>query len=229
MKQLLTIIILFISATSFAQSNTIQLKVGSTGLGMGYLKQFNPKLAATVGLSYINISPSILLKGSSNQHLLKGTAKFTQLELAAKWYPGAKSTIYGSNSRDRFFFKGGLLIRDNGNYNLQTNYQKIKSDNQFDHADPATGTLNFNLKTNLIQPFLALGFELMNTDNNWSATIEGGLSYHGTSPTVPFVNYYETGNIKLYEPRFNTWVRVPKTIKLVKVYPLLNFTIGRRF
>jgi hypothetical protein len=229
MKQLLTIIILFISATSFAQSNTIQLKVGSTGLGMGYLKQFNPKLAATVALSYINISPSILLKGSSNQHLLKGTAKFTQLELAAKWYPNATSNSYGSNSGDRFFLKGGLLIRDNGNYNLQTNYQKIKSDNQFDYADPATGTLKFNLKTNLIQPFLALGFELINTDNNWCATIEGGLSYHGTSPTIPFVNYYETGNIKLYEPRFNTWVRVPKTIKLVKVYPLLNFTIGRRF
>ena len=89
--------------------------------------------------------------------------------------------------------------------------------------------LNFNLQTNFIQPFLAIGFELLNTDNNWCATLEAGLSYHGTSPTVPFVNYYETGNIKVYEPNFVNWVRVPKMIRLVKAYPLLNFSIGRRF
>ena len=229
MRQLLTYLFLFISSVALSQNKNLFVKIGSTGIGAGYEQKLNDKWSATASLSYMNSSPSILLKGSSNQHLLKGTAKFTQLELAAKWYPGAKSTIYGSNSRDRFFLKGGLLIRDNGNYNLQSNYQKNKSASQFDYADPATGTLKFNLKTNLIQPFLALGFELINTDNNWSATIEGGLSYHGTSPTVPFVNYYETGNIKLYEPRFNTWVRVPKIIRLVKVYPLLNFTIGRRF
>ena len=229
MKQLFTCLLMFTSALANSQSKILFAKFGSTGIGAGYEQKINTKWSAAASLSYMNLTPSILLKGSSNQHLLKGTAKFTQLELAAKWYPGAKTTIYGSNSRDRIFFKGGLLIRDNGNYNLQTNYQKIKSANQFDYADPATGTLNFNLKTNLIQPFLALGFELINTDNIWCVTIEGGLSYHGTSPTVPFVNYYETGNIKLYEPRFNAWVRVPKTIKLVKVYPLLNFTIGRRF
>jgi hypothetical protein len=229
MKRLLTLLFAVIHTIAFSQGKSIALRLGTTGIGAGYLQRITTKWSAAASLSYMNVTPSILLKGSSNQHLLKGTAKFTQLELAAKWYPGAKSTIYGSNSGDRFFLKGGLLIRDNGNYNLQTNYQKIKSDNQFDHADPATGTLNFNLKTNLIQPFLALGFELMHTDNNWCATIEGGLSYHGTSPTVPFVNYYETGNIKLYEPRFNNWVRVPKIIRFVKAYPLLNFSIGRRF
>lgn len=229
MKLLLTLLFATLHTIAFSQGKSIALRFGTTGFGAGYEQKLNDKWSATASLSYMNSSPSILLKGSSNQHLLKGTAKFTQLELAAKWYPTATSNSYGSNSRDRFFFKGGLLIRDNGNYNLQSNYQKIKSINQFDYTDPATGTLKFNLKTNLIQPFLALGFELINTDNNWCATIEGGLSYHGTSPTVPFVNYYETGNIKLYEPKFNTWVRVPKIIRLVKVYPLLNFTIGRRF
>jgi hypothetical protein len=81
----------------------------------------------------------------------------------------------------------------------------------------------------MLQPFVTTGFELINQDSRWSANIEAGLSYHGTSPTIPFVNYFETGANKLYEPRFSNWVRVPRLIRLVKVYPLLNFTIGRRF
>jgi hypothetical protein len=229
MKRLLTFV--FVLTTSFAicQSKNVFLKLGTTGIGAGYEQKLNTRWRAIGSLSYMNISPSILLKGSSNQHLLKGTAQFFQLELAAKWFPRASSTSYGITTKDKFFLKGGLLIRDNGNYFLQSDYQKIKPGNQFDNTDPESGKLNFNLITNIIQPFVTLGFELLNTDNKWCATIEAGLSYHGTSPTTPFVNYYETGAIKLYEPNFDKWVRVPRIIRLVKVYPLLNFTIGRRF
>lgn len=214
---------------TMSQNRTAFFKLGSTGIGAGYEQKINTKWSATGTLTYMNLSPSILLKGSSNQHRLKGTAKFTQLEIAAKWYPSAKATSYGQINKNKFFIKGGLLIRDNGNYTLKSDYQKIKANNQFDANDPASGTLNFKVETNFIQPFLAIGFELINVENKWSANIETGLSYHGTSPTVPFVNYYETGNIKIYEPNFDNWNRVPKLIRLVKVYPLLNFTIGKRF
>lgn len=220
---------LFFKLFAVAQSKNVFFKVGTTGIGAGYEQRINTKWSATGTLTYMNLSPSILLKGSANQHRLKGTAKFTQLELAAKWYPSAKATSYGQINNNKFFIKAGLLIRDNGNYTLKSDYQKIKTNNQFDPTDPASGTINFNLETNFIQPFITLGFELINSENNWSANIEGGLSYHGTSPTIPFVNYYETGNIKVYEPNFANWNRVPKLIRLAKVYPLLNFTIGKRF
>lgn len=226
---MLTLLLFLINTNAFSQSKNVFVKLGTTGIGAGYEQKINTKWSATASFSYMNISPSVLIKGSYNQHRLKGTAKFMQLELATKWYPGASSTSYGATNKDRFFLKGGILIRDNGNYFLQSDYQKIKPGNQFDNNDPASGKLNFNLQTNFIQPFISLGFELLNSDNNWCATIEGGLSYHGTSPTVPFVNYYETGNIKIYEPNFSNWLRVPKIIKLVKAYPLLNFTIGKRF
>lgn len=229
MKRLLTFIFTLSYTIAFTQSKSVSLHFGTNGIGAGYEQKLNGKWSATATLTYMNISPSILLKGSSNQHRLKGSAKFTQLALAAKWYPRTKITSYGATNNNRFFLKGGLLIRDNGNYFLQSDYQKIKPGNQFDNNDAASGKLNFNLQTNFIQPFITLGFELLNTDNNWCATIDAGLSYHGTSPTIPFVNYYETGTIKIYEPNFNNWVRVPKIIKLIKVYPLLNFTIGRRF
>lgn len=229
MKQLFTCLLMFTSALANSQSKILFAKFGSTGIGAGYEQKINTKWSAAAALSYMNVTPSILLKGNTNQHRLKGTAKFLQLELVGKWYPFAKVTSYGAINKDRFFIKGGLLIRDNGNYFLQSDYQAIRTGNQFDNNDPQSGKLNFNLQTNFIQPFLAVGFEILNTDKNWCATIEGGLSYHGTAPSVPFVNYYETGNIKVYEPNFDNWVRAPKTIKLVKVYPLLNFTIGRRF
>lgn len=229
MKLILTSISIFLHAIAFAQNQNVFFKIGSTGIGAGYERQINTKWSAMGSLTYMNLSPSILIKGNTNQHRLKGTTKFTQLELAAKWYPSATTTSYGSTQNNTFFIKGGVLIRDNGNYTLKSDYQKIKANNQFDPSDPASGTIIFLLETNIIQPFLATGFELINTDNNWCATIEAGLSYHGTSPTVPFVNYYETGNIKLYEPKFNNWVRVPRIIRLVKAYPLLNFTIGKRF
>ena len=229
MKRLLTLLFAVLHTIAFSQGKSIALRLGTTGIGAGYEQKINTKWSATASLSYMNVTPSMLLKGNTNQHRLKGTAKFLQLELAAKWYPTAKATSYGAINKDRFFVKAGLLIRDNGNYFLQSDYQAIRSGNQFDNNDPATGKLNFNLQTNFIQPFMAVGFELFNTDNNWSATIEAGLSYHGTAPTVPLVNYYETGNIKVYEPNFDNWVRVPKIIRFVKAYPLLNFSIGRRF
>lgn len=229
MKTLLPVLFILIHSFAFTQNKIGFIKIGTTGIGAGYEQKINTKWSTTGSLTYMNLSPSILLKGSSNQHRLKGTAKFTQLELAAKWYPNAKSTSYGATNSNRFFLKGGLLIRDNGNYFLVSDYQKIKTTNQFDANDPLSGKLNFNLETNIIQPFITTGFELFNADNSWSANIEAGLSYHGTTPTVPFVNYYETGNVKLYEPNFINWVRVPRIIRLVKVYPLLNFTIGKRF
>ena len=229
MKTLLPFLFILIHSIAFTQTKNVFLKIGTTGIGGGYEQKINTKWSATGSLTYMNLSPSILLKGSSNQHRLKGNAKFTQLELAAKWYPNAKSTSYGATNSNRFFMKGGLLIRDNGNYIMVSDYQKIKPTNQFDANDSQSGKLNFNLETNSIQPFLSIGFELLNADNTWSANIEAGLSYHGTSPTVPFVNYFETGNMKIYEPNFNNWVRVPRLIRLAKVYPLLNFTIGKRF
>ena len=229
MKTLLPFLFILIHSIAFTQTKNVFLKIGTTGIGAGYEQKINTKWSATGSLTYMNLSPSILLKGSYNQHRLKGTAKFAQLELAAKWYPSATTTSYGATNSNRFFMKGGLLIRDNGNYIMVSDYQKIKPTNQFDANDSQSGKLNFNLETNSIQPFLSIGFELLNADNTWSANIEAGLSYHGTSPTVPFVNYFETGNMKIYEPNFNNWVRVPRLIRLVKVYPLLNFTIGKRF
>jgi hypothetical protein len=229
MKTLLPFLLIFIHSIAFAQTQNVFLRIGSTGIGGGYEKKINDKWTATASASYMLFSPSILVQRATYQHRLKATAQFSQLELGFKWYPNATSTSYGSTKSNQFFLKGGLLFRDNGNYTLISDYQKVKPSQQFDANDQASGKLNFKLETNIIQPFLVAGFELINTDNNWSANVEAGLSYHGTSPTVPFVNYFETGNIKIYEPKFNNWARVPKLIRLIKVYPLLNFTIGRRF
>lgn len=229
MKHLLVILLLVVELYAYGQNKNLFLTIGSTGIGAGYEQKINTKWSATTSLSYLHLSPSLFLKRGAYQHRLKGTAKFTQLTVAGKWYPNAKSTSYGQTNNNKFFIKGGVLVRDNGKYLLQSDYQKTRSGNQFDNADPESGKINFNLKTNSIQPFLAIGFELINNDNSWCATIEGGLSYHGTSPTVPFVNFYETGKLKIYEPKFNNWTRVTNLIELAKVYPLLNFTIGKRF
>ena len=229
MKTLLPFLFILIHSFAFTQTKNVFFKIGSTGIGAGYEQIFNPKWSTSAALTYMDLSPTILLKGSEYQHRLKGTAKFVQLELAAKWHPRSNANMYGDTKSDKFYVKGGLLIRNNGKYVLVSDYQTVKPSNQFDANDPATGKINFNLKTNVVQPFLALGFEFINPDNGLCASIEAGLSYHGTTPTVPFVNYYETGNIKVYEPNFNNWVRVPKLIRLVKVYPLLNFNMGWKF
>jgi len=225
-----TIIFIFLISQSIAQEQgTVLLKIGSTGIGAGYEKMIKPKWSTSASLTYMNLSPSILLRGSEYQHRLKGTAQFVQLELAVKWFPRTKTNIYGDTKSDRFYLKGGLLIRNNGKYVILSDYQTLKSTNQFDANDPNTGKLNINLTTNVVQPFLALGFKFTKTNKRLYTSIETGLSYHGTSPTIPFINFYETGNIKLLEPNFNNWVRVPKLIRLVKVYPLLNFNIGWDF
>lgn len=229
MRPLFTLLLFLINTNASSQSKNVFVKLGTTGIGSGYEQKINTKWNATASLSYMNFSPSIFLKRGSYQHLLKGKANFTQLEIAGKWYPAAKATSYGATNNNKFFIKAGLLIRDNGNYLIQSDYQKTRAGHQFDHSDPASGKIIFKLKTNIIQPFLTTGFELINSENKWCLNFEAGLSYHGTSPTVPFVNFYETGAIKIYEPKFNNWVRIPQLIRMIKVYPLINFNIGRRF
>ena len=229
MKTLLPFLFILIHSFAFTQTKNVFFKIGTTGIGAGYEQIFNPKWSTSAAITYMDLSPSILLKGSEYQHRLKGTAKFVQLELAAKWHPRSNANMYGDTKSDKFYLNGGLLIRNNGKYVLVSDYQTVQPSNQFDANDPATGKINFNLKTNVVQPFLALGFEFIETDNGLCASIEAGLSYHGTSPTVPFVNFYETGNIKSFEPNFNKSERLSNMISLFKVYPLLNFNIGWKF
>jgi len=209
--------------------NDLFLKLGSTGFGVGYERELNTKLSAKASISYLNIAPSFFFKGSNYQHRVKAIFNFAQLELAAKWYPKSKTSGYGITSSNRFFIIGGLLLRDNGNYFFYSDYQRLSPGNSFNKNDTLTGRLNFNLKTNALQPFLGIGHEIIPKDHKWSFSLEAALSYHGTSPTIPNVNFFETGKIKLFENQFSRWVQVPKIIKLVKVYPQLNVNIGYRF
>ena len=108
MKRLLTFIFISSHTLAFSQSKAVSLRAGTTGIGGGYEQKFSAKWSATTSVSYMNVTPSILLKGNTNQHRLKGTAKFLQVELAAKYYPMARSTSYGATTKDRFFLKGGF-------------------------------------------------------------------------------------------------------------------------
>jgi hypothetical protein len=223
---------LFLVVTLFAHGqaeNDFFVKMGSTGFGVGYERELNTKLSAKASISYLNVAPSFFLKGSTYQHRVKAIFNFAQLELAAKWYPKAKTSGYGITSSNRFFIIGGLLLRDNGNYFFYSDYQRLSPGNSFNKNDTLTGRLNFKLNTNAIQPFLGIGHEIIPKDHKWSFSLEAALSYHGTSPIIPNVNLYETGKIKLFENQFSRWVKVPKIIKLVKVYPQLNVNIGYRF
>lgn len=199
----LIILFLLIYQVPFAQGNRqVYFKLGTTGIGLGYEQELSTKLSLKSSISYINLASSYLYKGRDNQHRLKAQFDFAQLELAAKCYPKAKTTGYGISTSNRFFLEGGVLIRNTGDYLFYSDYQKLKPGNQFDNSDTLTGRLNFKLETNIIQPFLGLGYEILPKDSRWSATIEGALSYHGTSPAVPFENFYETGKIKQYEKQF---------------------------
>ena len=81
MKRLLTLLFVTLHTIAFSQGKSIALRLGTTGIGAGYEQNINAKWHATASLSYMNISPTILIKGSSNQHRLKGTAKFTQFAI----------------------------------------------------------------------------------------------------------------------------------------------------
>jgi hypothetical protein len=223
---------LFLIATLIVNGqaeNDLFLKIGSTGLGVGYERELNTKFSAKASISYLNIAPSFFFKGNTYQHRVKAIFNFAQLELAAKWYPKAKTSGYGITSSNRFFIIGGLLLRDNGNYYFYTDYQRVSPGSSFNKNDTLTGRLNFKLNTNTIQPFLGIGHEIIPKDNKWSFSAEAALSYHGTSPAIPNINFYETGKIKRFENQFSNWVQIPKIIKLIKVYPQLNLNVGYRF
>jgi len=230
MKSYLSTLFLITSLLVNGQAeNDFFVKMGSTGFGVGYERELNTKLSAKASISYLNIAPSFFYKGSTLQHRFKASFNFAQLELAAKWYPKAEESIYGITSSNRFFIIGGLLLRDNGNYYFYSDYQRLSPGNSFNKNDTLTGRLNFKLNTNALQPFLGIGHEIIPKYRRLSFSLEAAFSYHGTSPTIPNVNFYETGKIKVFENKFSNSWPVTKIIKLIKVYPQLNINIGYRF
>jgi hypothetical protein len=217
---------LFAFIASQAQTQIIHAQVGTTGIGFGYQIPISSKVSAYTSLNYMKAAPSLLLKGSDNQYRVRGTADFMQFEMAVKWYPNAYETSYGETNTGRFFVKGGLALRNTGEYQLNSDFQNVKSGNTFDPFDPKTKSQVYAINTALVQPFAIVGYQLLREDSPWTLEIEGGLTYHGR-PEATTVNSSVGG--KGITTGVTSSTRVSNMIAAAQVYPVLRLNMGMKF
>jgi hypothetical protein len=217
---------LFTLMASKAQTQIIHAQVGTTGIGIGYQIPINSKVSAYTSLNYMKAAPSLLLKGSDNQYRVKGIADFMQFEMAVKWYPNAYETSYGETNTGRFFVKGGLALRNTGEYQLNSDFQALKKGNAFDPIDPKTKSQVYAINTALVQPFAIVGYQLLREDSPWTLEIEGGLTYHGR-PEATTVNTSVGG--KGITTGVTSSTRVSGMIAAAQVYPVLRLNMGMKF
>lgn len=216
---------LFVLLSSQAQTQTIHAQFGTTGIGLGYQIPVSAKVSAYTSLNYMKAAPSLMMKGSDNQYRVKGIADFMQFEMAVKWYPNAYETSYGETNTGRFFVKGGLALRNTGEYQLNSDFQDIKPGNTFDPLDPKTKSQVYAISTALVQPFALVGWQLLNEESPWTLEIEGGVTYHGR-PEASNVN---TSTGKGVTSGVSSSTRISGMIAAAQVYPVLRLNIGMKF
>lgn len=216
---------LFILIASYAQTQIIHAQFGSTGIGLGYQIPISANFSAYTSLNYMNAAPSLLLKGSDNQYRVKGIADFMQFEMAAKWYPNAYETSYGETNTGRLFVKAGLALRNTGEYQLNSDFQRIKPGNSFDPLDKSTKSQAYAITTSLVQPFAIVGWQLLNEESPWTLEIEGGLTYHGR-PEASNINISDSKGVT---NGTSSSTRISGMIAAAQVYPVLRLNLGMKF
>lgn len=225
---IILIIALLFSLCNRAQNNpTIRhsafLKFGSTGVGASYHFQFHPKFAVGGGLSYINAIPTLFLKNvsQSKQHRLTANANFSDVGIFIKWFPMGKE-YYDELEGNKFYIKTGALYRANAELFVRSVFQLKQPGSAFNNTDPIMGTLNVDIQTAKIQPFLAVGHQLFGNNNRIKGFFEWGASYHGR-PTYNIKQTTTPGINPVNEKR------IPGILNGITVYPILNAGLGYSF
>ena len=221
MKTTLTLLTCFLINIAFSQSNkAVYTSLSTVGLGIGYQQQFHGKIGFDVNVNYINWRPSVLVGFLTNQteHLLSAQLNSLQGEANLKWYPFG-SEYYGEYERNKFFIRAGISYKQNANLNFGSDYQVKESSILFDPDNTRKGSIDIQLKTKNIQPYLGLGFQALRYESNFILNIEAGLFYHD-KPVFTIAN----SGSKIFN--ISNSIRVKRYISYVVVYPQIKLAFG---
>jgi len=198
--------------------HTISQGIGSAGPVIAYKAQLNKKISIGISGSYLNIKPTIPLIISGEK--VKGTLQTSTLQGSAfiRFHPFGKKDSTGF-SKNGFFISGGLAMRNSSSYNVSFTFRDPLRVGEFILTTAQTGSVNININTQTILPFLSLGYEKKIKKSRWSLITEAGLYYHG----LPLISMNSSGVLKLNDRNKD---QLQQNISSLRYFPLLNVSLG---
>lgn len=207
-----------ISCSQTQKSHTISQGIGTSGSITTYSRQLNSKLTLGASFSNLYVNPTIPLKIAGQEvrvslqtFMLQGCAFF-------RFHPFGKkdSTEYKFNN---FFISVGYAKKKSSFYELSFSSRDPLQIGQFNLTREQTGSVNIDVVTQTILPFLSMGYEKKITKTRLSIITEVGLYNHG----LPVIAMSSTGVFRLNDRNKE---QIQKNISSLRYYPLLNVALG---
>jgi hypothetical protein len=217
LRFILTIVLTTFSICCIAQQK-IAIGASTNGLGISYRHVVNKKIELGGSLYYLQLkgnTQNVILENIVNS---KYTANTPLVEGFMQWRPFINASMKGMHFKERFFVKTGLALRFNPNFKANSTFWDKTFIGNFELTPDQVGYVNINVKTNKIQPMVAMGYAFVDT-KQFFMNAEIGTYFHGR----PQVNMEATGTLHLNDINQSA---IQKTASKYQYFPLLKFETG---
>jgi hypothetical protein len=205
LKLFLTTVLVFVSVVCFAQHH-IAMGASTNGVGVSYRHSINSVIDVGGSFYYIQLkgnTQNVILDNIVNSNY---AASSPLIEGFVQWKPFAAANAnklsddvvndaYSKNSspfKEKFYIKSGLALRLNSKLSSNSTFWEKTMIGNFQLTPDQVGYVNINVKTNTIQPMVAIGYPLLNGEKIFM-TVEAGTYFHG----APKVTMEATGTLHL--------------------------------
>ncbi len=214
MKGILTILLSLLGTACFAQQERASFGIGTNGVGLSYEQRYNKEFAVGSSLNYLLITGNV--KNNILNNLISTDYKTSSLQLEGfvKWFPQFKQ----EKIKDRLYAKAGLALRFNPSYVANSTFWDKTMIGSFELNPDQVGYVNIDIRTNRIQPMLALGYTIIDKKKFYINT-EAGTYFHGS----PEVNMEATGTLRLNTVNQQA---IQDKIYKYKYFPVLKIETG---
>ena len=178
----------------------------TNGVGVTYRHSINSVIDVGGSFYYIQVkgnTQNVILDNIVNSNF---AASSPLIEGFVQWKPFAAANAnklsddvvddqYSNNSspfREKFYIKSGIAVRLNASFKSNSSFWDKTMIGTFQLTPDQVGYVNINVKTNNIQPMLAIGYPLLNREKIF-ITAEAGSYFHG----APKVSMEATGTLHL--------------------------------
>jgi hypothetical protein len=150
----------------------------------------------------------------------KASTNSLQAEAFVKWFPLGQD-YFGDYERNRLFIRAGAALRQDPTYNGSTSFWDKFEFGDFVLTPDQIGTVDMKITTNKIQPFVGMGYSIINS-YRFNISAEAGSFYHGT----PKMNVTASG---ILQSNAMNEAQLNEIVSTVKFLPYLRIEAGIKF
>ena len=219
-KYIFFLALLFTTTVNGQLSNSFLLSGGSNGFGFSIQRQVSAKLALGVSGNSLNASTKLFHYFAGKIIKTKASTNSLQAEAFVKWFPLGED-YFGDYERNRLFLRAGAALRQDPSYSGSTSFWDKFEFGDFVLTPDQIGTVDMLITTKKIQPFVGLGYSIINS-YRFNISAEAGSFYHGT----PAMKVTASG---ILQSNAMNEAQLNEIVSTVKFLPYLRIEAGIKF